>query len=265
MEKGTTPAEQVAASGDEVPSGEAQKPAANDQANRRLFGDPSEDPQLCVNRFKCEKYFVLRPGTLQQALKEIQVLVNPKLDGNILSIWLMAEVDHWNNEKERLSIITDNFLLVCKYDFLMFQCEQIQRIPLHLVDRICHGPFTFPASSVLHRAGEGLRVFWDRLREPSFTSWWNPFATDLPYMTFTEHPVRMIGDAFATICDMENFRLQLRDAAQRAHKVQPVAGKANGVLILKQDIFIKAYVGLMSFLGNTNKLGYCVARGNLGF
>lgn len=64
---------------------------------------------------------------------------------------------------------------------------------------------------------------------------------------------------------IEKFREQLKDAAQKVHAMKPVPGKANGVLVLNQDIPIEAYVGLMSFLGNQNKLGYCMARGNIGF
>lgn len=56
--------------------------------------------------------------------------------------------------------------------------------------------------SVLRREGEGLRIFWDRLREPSFTSRWNPFTTDFPYTTFTYHPVRDISDTFTSICNV---------------------------------------------------------------
>lgn len=56
--------------------------------------------------------------------------------------------------------------------------------------------------SVFRREGEGVRVFWDRLREPSFISRWNPFATDYPFTTFTYHPVRNISDKFATLCDV---------------------------------------------------------------
>ncbi|XP_037106025.1 tumor protein p63-regulated gene 1 protein isoform X1 [Syngnathus acus] len=247
------------------PGAKVEEPATIRVVSHCHFGDPSGEPPLSLNQFKCKKFFVLRPGTLHQAVKEVKVLVDPQVDGNILGVWLMAEVDHWNNEKERLTVITDNFLLICKYDFIMFQCEQVQKIPLNMIDRICYGSFTFPPNSVLHREGEGLRVFWDRLREPTLLSWWNPFATDLPYMTFTSHPVRMFDDAFATICHMENFREQLKEAAQKAHKAKPVPGKANGVLLLNQDISIKAYFGFMSFLGNTNKMGYCIARGNLGF
>lgn len=55
---------------------------------------------------------------------------------------------------------------------------------------------------VFRREGEGLRIFWDRLREPSFTSRWNPFTMDFPYITFTYHPVRDISDTFTSICDV---------------------------------------------------------------
>ncbi|KAM6921817.1 tumor protein p63-regulated gene 1 protein [Xenentodon cancila] len=215
--------------------------------------------------FKSRKFFVLRPGTLTQAIRDVEGLVSKEVDGSLHSIWLMAEVDHWNNEKERLVAITVNSLLVFKYDFILFRCEQIQRIPLNFVDRIAHGAFSFPRHSVLQRDGEGVRVFWDRLREPSFTSRWNPFATDFPYVTFIHHPIRNDSDSFASLCDIEKFSEQLKDAAGKAHSIKPVPGKANGVLILKQPIHIDAYVGATSFLGNQNKLGYSMARGNLGF
>ncbi|CAB1323728.1 unnamed protein product [Coregonus sp. 'balchen'] len=83
----------------------------------------------------------------------------------------------------------------------MLNCEQIQRIPLNFVDRISHGNFSFPQRSLLTREGEGVRVFWDRLREPSFSSRWNPFATDYPFSTFTYHPVRNIDHRFTALCE----------------------------------------------------------------
>uniref|UniRef100_A0A1A7X3C6 Tumor protein p63 regulated 1 n=2 Tax=Iconisemion striatum TaxID=60296 RepID=A0A1A7X3C6_9TELE len=218
-----------------------------------------------LDQFKLKKFFVLRPGTLNQAIKDVQALVNKETDGSILGIWLMAEVDHWNNEKERLVLLTENSLLVFKYDFILLYCEQIQRIHLNYVDRISQGSFNFPKRSLLKREGEGVRVFWDRQREPSFVSKWNPFAVDFPYVTFTHHPVRTINDTFAALSDIHKFSEQLKDAAEKAHIKKPVPGKANGVLALNQPVYIEAYVGAMSFLGNQNKLGYCMARGNVGF
>ncbi|KAM9761741.1 tumor protein p63-regulated gene 1 protein isoform 2-T3 [Menidia menidia] len=219
----------------------------------------------CLEHFKIRKFFVLRPGTLDQAIKDIEALVIKDVDGSVHSVWLMAEVDHWNNEKERLVLITDHSLLVFKYDFIMLKCEQIQRIQLNFIDRISQGVFTFPKHSLLKREGEGIRVFWDRLREPSFVSRWNPFATDFPFITFTQHPVRNTNETFTSLCNIEKFLDQLKNAAQRAHAAKPVPGKANGVMLLMQPVHIDAYVGAMSFLGNQNKLGYCMARGNVGF
>uniref|UniRef100_A0A674AA38 Uncharacterized protein n=1 Tax=Salmo trutta TaxID=8032 RepID=A0A674AA38_SALTR len=64
---------------------------------------------------------------------------------------------------------------------------------------------------------------------------------------------------------IQSFREQLMEAAQKAHLKTPVPGKANGVLVLNQPLLIEAYVGLMSYIGNKNKLGYSLARGNVGF
>ncbi|KAI1889288.1 hypothetical protein AGOR_G00177620 [Albula goreensis] len=218
-----------------------------------------------LDQFKMKRFFVLRPGTMEHALEDIARLVNQEEDGAVQSTWLMAEVDHWNNEKERVVLITEKTLLVCKYDFMMLNCEQIQRVPLNYVDRVVHGSFSFPPRSLCTREGEGLRLYWDRQREPDFSSRWNPFATDYPFYTFTYHPVRDVNARFKELCEIKNFQDQLIQAAQKALAQRPVPGKANGVVVLNQPILIEAYVGLMSFIGNQNKLGYCLARGNIGF
>ncbi|KAJ8418650.1 hypothetical protein AAFF_G00001490 [Aldrovandia affinis] len=218
-----------------------------------------------LDQFKLKKFFVLRPGTWEHALEDIKCLVKQEEDGNIQSVWLLAEVDHWNNERERVVLITDNTLLICKYDFMMLNCEQVMRVPLNFVDRIVHGSFSFPPRSLTTREGEGVRLYWDKMREPVFSSRWNPFATDYPFCTFTYHPVKATDEKFAALCELQNFREQLTRVAQEALAKNPVPGKANGVLVLNQPILIETYVGLMSFIGNQNKLGYCLARGNIGF
>lgn len=248
-----------------VPTEDTKERAAEGGAAPSIPQHGASSAVSPVDQFRVKKFFVLRPGTLNQAIKDIESLVDKEVDGSILGMWLMAEVDHWNNEKERIVLITDNTLLIFKYDFVMFKCDQVHRIPLNFVDRICHGTFSFPKHSFLQREGDGVRVFWDRLREPSFVSRWNPFATDFPFITFTYHPVRNMNESFTSLCDIQSFREKLKDAAQKVHALKPVPGKANGVLVLNQNIPIDAYVGLMSFLGNQNKLGYCMARGNIGY
>ncbi|KAM8954357.1 tumor protein p63-regulated gene 1 protein [Pelodytes ibericus] len=211
------------------------------------------------------KFFVARPGAFEQAAEVLKNQVSIKEKETVSSTWLFVEVDHWNNEKERVVLLTDKSLFICKYDFIMLCCQQIQKVPLNFIDRICTGPFIFPPKSLDKREGEGLRIHWDKLREVSFVSRWNPLSGDLPYTTFIEHPLKNCSEKFTAICQMSHFNDHLIKAVQSAHRENPVPGRANGALILNQPLLIETYVGMMSFIGNRNKLGYSLARGSVGF
>ncbi|XP_065267317.1 tumor protein p63-regulated gene 1 protein [Emys orbicularis] len=222
-------------------------------------------PNSYVNLHAMRKFFVTRPGAFDQAIEDLKIHVVKNSGETAQSFWLLSEIDHWNNERERVMVITDANLLVCKYDFIMLSCLQVQRIPLSYIDRICHGQFTFPERSLDKREGEGLRIYWDNLKEPSALSRWNPWATDIPYATFTEHPVKNSSERFSAICQMSEFAAQLVRAVQTAQSKNPAPGKTSGVVVLNQPLLIDTYMGFMSFIGNRNKLGYSLARGSVGF
>ncbi|XP_059543350.1 tumor protein p63-regulated gene 1 protein isoform X2 [Myotis daubentonii] len=174
-------------------------------------------------------------------------------------------IDHWNNEKERILVITDKTLLICKYDFIMLSCVQLQRIPLNAVYRICLGKFAFPGMSLDKRQGEGLRIYWGSLEQQSLLSRWNPWSTEVPYATFTEHPMRYTSEQFLEICKLSGFMSKLVPAIQNALKSSSGSGGGKGLMVLTEPILIETYMGLMSFIGNRNKLGYSLARGSIGF
>ncbi|XP_032818057.2 tumor protein p63-regulated gene 1-like protein [Petromyzon marinus] len=235
-----------------------------------LGGGPDREnaviDEKTVQDYRLRNFFVFRPGAFEQAVNDIKVSVLHTVDdGEIQSVWLLAEVDHWNNERERIVCLSERSLLIVKYDFVTLRCESARRVPLNFIDTISFGEFAFPPKSLLNREGHGLRVHWDKLREPTFLSRWNPWSTELPYTTFTHHIMANADPNMAPVCQLEKFREALIEATKRAHTANPIPGRANGVLVLEKPVLIEAVVGLMSTINNQSRLGYCLARGSVGF
>ncbi|KFO33163.1 Tumor protein p63-regulated gene 1 protein [Fukomys damarensis] len=98
--------------------------------------------------YTARTYFVTRPGAIETAMEDLKSHIAETSGETIQGFWLLTEIDHWNNEKERIVLVTDKTLFICKYDFLMLSCVQLQHILLSAVHRICLGKFVFPKMSL---------------------------------------------------------------------------------------------------------------------
>uniref|UniRef100_A0A8C5SA19 Uncharacterized protein n=1 Tax=Laticauda laticaudata TaxID=8630 RepID=A0A8C5SA19_LATLA len=61
------------------------------------------------------------------------------------------------------------------------------------------------------------------------------------------------------------FKAQLVHAVQNAQETAPAPGRIPGLALVSEPIRIQTYTGMVAFFGNQNKLGYCLARGSIGF
>ncbi|XP_072895204.1 uncharacterized protein [Hemitrygon akajei] len=135
--------------------GESPTPGLNPAApgGTEQEASPNPGPAAVPPASRLRKFFVLRPGMLEQALADIKAQIDPQTDGPLQSSWLLTEVDHWNNEKERIVMISERSLVICKYDFVMLNFQSCRKVPLNYIDKICYGQLTFPEYSISRALG----------------------------------------------------------------------------------------------------------------
>lgn len=213
------------------------------------------------NQDNIKDFFSFRKGVVENAIQEcITGLLFPE-DGEFLGCWLLTEITLWDNEKERIILLTSRLVMTIKYDFIAMKQMDFKKTYLDDLDTIVIGELVYPPSSLVpERNLRGVRMMWNKGEALPLKTSWNPFSQDVPFLTFASHPIYWYkegGPEERSIYDMENFAQKL----QRAVEAMPSSSSC----IHHSPIVIQSYVGVTSLLHNKTGMGFFKVRGKFSF
>ncbi|XP_023935481.1 tumor protein p63-regulated gene 1-like protein isoform X5 [Bicyclus anynana] len=234
----------------------AQQPGTGEEPVQTVY--PRYD--VPFNRENIKDFFTFRRGVVENAIQEcITALLFPE-DGEYLGSWLLTEITLWDNEKERIVLLTSRLVMTIKYDFIAMKQLDFKKTYLDDLDTIVIGELVYPPSSLVpERNLRGVRLMWNKGEALPLKTVWNPFSQDVPFITFASHPIYWHKDGGVderSTYDMELFAEKL----QRAVETAPSA-----CCIHHSPIVIQSYVGLTSLLHNKTSMGFFKVRGKFSF
>ncbi|XP_059045196.1 tumor protein p63-regulated gene 1-like protein isoform X2 [Achroia grisella] len=103
------------------------------------------------DRENIKDFFTFRNGVVENSIQEcITALLFPE-DGEYLGSWLLTEITLWDNEKERIVILTSRLVMTIKYDFIAMKQLDFKKTYLDDLDTIVIGELVYPPSSFVPR------------------------------------------------------------------------------------------------------------------
>uniref|UniRef100_A0A1B6CE73 HSac2 domain-containing protein n=2 Tax=Clastoptera arizonana TaxID=38151 RepID=A0A1B6CE73_9HEMI len=252
-------------------------------------------------------FFSHRDDIIEKALQDCSNQVITEEDGDLLGTWLLTEISYWDNEKERLVLLSSNYVITVKYDLIALKTLEVRRVPLEKIDTIIIGDLAYPPNSLIPRIDglitgvsgvvgglmrplqeklspsfhqdnnanpfvisnfeprsrnmRGVRAMWNQGEPLNFTKKWNPFSNDIPWNTYTSHPLlwhKEGNDKERSIYNVDDFAYRLVQAVEKFVRSVPCS-------IQHKSIVFDNYVGLSSLIHNKNSLGFFKIRGKFSF
>ncbi|KAK4302340.1 hypothetical protein Pmani_025558 [Petrolisthes manimaculis] len=109
---------------------------------------------------------------------------------------------------------------------------------------------------------QGFRITWNNGHQISFAQKWNPWSRDIPYTTFTSHPLYWYTGCENSIYDAKTLSKELKLAVE---VVQERPDSSATCSVTQEPIIIENYVGIASLLHNATELGFFKLRGKVSF
>ncbi|BHF70199.1 Tumor protein p63-regulated protein 1-like protein [Sparganum proliferum] len=205
---------------------------------------------------------------MRQLITTIQQTTLVTEDGAFVALWILTLIDHWNNEHERIIVLTERSFYIIKYDFLHGNIRESRRVGLGQLVSVTTGPLVFPTKSLMPtRTSPGVQIVWGDLNGVTAAQKWNPLCRNIPCVVLTHHPLivkqnqlppgqsNVAGAGYGTdttagtLYDVNNFLLAVRDACS-----------SGNVEFKTGDIIIESYGNIGSVVFNQTCLGFTRAK-----
>ncbi|XP_042899353.1 tumor protein p63-regulated gene 1-like protein isoform X1 [Parasteatoda tepidariorum] len=121
--------------------------------------------------------------------------------------------------------------------------------------------------SAVARNELGVQCSWGSLEQIPALKRWNPWSREIPWATYTSHPLFKMDTAEKTNYNIEDFSKTLVNTlSEGSNSATPMASPSTPLCkVLYQPIIIESYAGLAAALHNANELGFFKSRGKVSF
>ncbi|XP_076451562.1 tumor protein p63-regulated gene 1-like protein [Babylonia areolata] len=234
------------------------------QSVRSTTSRTSRRPGVVKSDVAVKTFFSYKENAFQQAVDKVSTIIKPELDGELLGAWLLTEIDHWDMEHEKIVLLTANSMFTVKYNFITSTLLEYRRIMLHIIDSVLVGDFKYPQHSVMFdRQHGGIQIRWSQGTELSFGQRWNPWCSDIPWVTLTHHPVIYNPKENETATfNVDEFFESMLQAASKVFETKRPNEKVN---VVEGPIMIESYISVPSLVYNQSAMGFFRDRNGLCF
>ncbi|XP_076167514.1 tumor protein p63-regulated gene 1-like protein isoform X2 [Ptiloglossa arizonensis] len=201
-------------------------------------------------------FFTDRNEVVERALKDCQDSLINEEEKDIVGNWLLTEISLWDIEKERLVVLTKKAIYSIKYDFISLKILEYNRVPLSQIDTLISGELIYPSSSLApKRYLSGIRLMWNKGTPLPLSKKWNPFAKDIPWLTYTSHPLFWYKGS-----EVDKAKFDVDGLHSTIIRLL-----SSECVIRTGSIIIENYFGLGALVHNRNGLGFFKIRGKVSF
>ncbi|KAK9296770.1 hypothetical protein QLX08_009297 [Tetragonisca angustula] len=234
----------------------AKRNRENETYNPNQVPSSRDVSNIPFKHIDIHSFFSDRNEVVDRALKDCQESLINEEERDIIGSWLLTEISLWDIEKERLIILTRRAIYSIKYDFISLKILEYNRIPLMQIDTLVCGELVYPSSSLAPKKHmSGIRIMWNKGTPLSLIKKWNPFAKDIPWLTYASHPLFWYkgSEADKAKFSVEGLQSSIKDLLSSDCIVR------NGLIVIEN------YFGIGALVHNRHGLGFFKIRGKVSF